>query len=121
MKTDKGAYFTWDGEADTCSQYNVKRIYNGKEHGKGGMRCPLSVIPIGGRPLGGHPTEKPEELYEWLLRRYVPEGGTVLDPTAGSFNSCFAADRIGLTAIGIEKDEGFYNKAVARLNPHTPE
>ena len=83
---------------------------------KQGMRCPLSVIPIGGRSAGGHPTEKPEDLYEWLLRRYVPDNGTVLDPTAGSFNSCFVADRLGYTAIGIEKDEVFFDKAVKRLN-----
>jgi len=82
-----------------------------------GYRCPLSVIPIGGKSAGGHPTEKPEELYEWLLRRYVPDNGVVLDPTAGSFNSCFVADRLGYTAIGIEKDEAFYEKAVKRLNP----
>jgi site-specific DNA-methyltransferase (adenine-specific) len=81
-------------------------------------RCPLSVITLNNSAKKGqHPTEKPEELYEWLLRRYVPEGGTVLDPTAGSFNSCFVADRLGYVALGIEKDEGFYAKAVARLNP----
>ena len=79
-------------------------------------RCPLSVIHTQGRSLKGHPTEKPEELYEWLLRRYVPDNGTVLDPTAGSFNSCFVADRLGYTAIGIEKDEVFFDKAVKRLN-----
>ena len=56
-------------------------------------------------------------MYEWLLRRYVPDNGVVLDPTAGSFNSCFVADRLGYTAIGIEMDEAFYEKAVKRLNP----
>jgi len=83
----------------------------------GTTRCPLSVIRIGGKSSGSHPTEKPEELYEWLLRRYVPDNGVVLDPTAGSFNSCFVADRLGYTAIGIEKDEAFYENAVKRLNP----
>jgi site-specific DNA-methyltransferase (adenine-specific) len=95
-------------------QYGItKRVSTPDNTGK---RCPLSVIPIGGKSAGGHPTEKPEELYEWLLKRYVPENGTVLDPTAGSFNSCFVADRLGLTAIGIEKDNGFFEKAVKRLN-----
>jgi hypothetical protein len=61
-----------------------------------------------------HPTEKPVELYKWLLSRYCPEGGTVLDPTAGSFNSCFAAQELGRNAIGIEKDTKFYDKAVTR-------
>ena len=82
-----------------------------------GKRCPLSVIRVP-RKVGcgakGHPTEKPEELYEWLISRYCPPGGTVLDPTAGSFNSCVVAKRLGHNAIGIEKDEGFYNKAVAK-------
>ena len=81
-------------------------------------RCPLSVINcVNSIKTNKHPTEKPEELYEWLLRRYVPDNGVVLDPTAGSFNSCFAADRLGYTAIGIEKDEAFYENAVKRLNP----
>jgi len=83
----------------------------------GTKRCALSVIQVRKPNTLGHPTEKPEELYEWLLRRYVPDKGVVLDPTAGSFNSCFAADRLGYTAIGIEKDEAFYEKAVKRLNP----
>lgn len=78
-----------------------------------GKRCPLSVIPIGGKTSGGHPTEKPKELYEWLLRRYVPKGGTVLDPTAGSFNSVTVAKSLGYKAIGIEKDRGFFYKAIA--------
>jgi site-specific DNA-methyltransferase (adenine-specific) len=103
------------------TQYNAKpSATNGIEKGKSGLRCPLSVIPIDGKSAGGHPTEKPEELYEWLLRRYVPDGGTVLDPTAGSFNSCFVADRLGYVALGIEKDERFYEKAVTRLNPPPP-
>ena len=96
-------------------------VAGGKLIGNGSpsdSRCPLSVITT--RPNyyhNQHPTEKPEELYEWLIKRYVPDGGTVLDPTAGSFNSCFVADRLGYTAIGIEKDEAFFNKAVKRLNP----
>ena len=95
----------------TASGRNVAKANDGT------TRCPLSVIQVRKPNTLGHPTEKPEELYEWLLRRYVPDGGVVLDPTAGSFNSCFAADRLGYTAIGIEKDEAFYEKAVKRLNP----
>jgi len=63
---------------------------------------------------GNHPTQKPEEIYEFLIRRYSKEGDTVLDATAGSFTSVFTAHKLGRNAIGIEKDEKFYNKAVAR-------
>ena len=85
--------------------------------GGDGKRCVHSVIPMSGygsRAKGQHPTEKPLALYDWLVRRYCPAGGTILDPTAGSFNSCFAAIAAGRKAIGIEKDEGFYKKAKAR-------
>jgi len=58
-----------------------------------------------------HPTEKPLDLYTWLLERYCPAGGTVLDPTAGSFNAIKAAVALGLKGIGIEKDDGFFKKA----------
>ena len=112
VKTERGE---WNAGGKGAIQYNIAT--SSTEGGKGGLRCPLSVIPIGGKSAGGHPTEKPEELYEWLLRRYVPDRGVVLDPTAGSFNSCFVADRLGYTALGIEKDEVFYEKAVKRLNP----
>ena len=83
-----------------------------------GRRCVKSVIQVDrndSKKSGKHPTEKPVALYEWLIRRYCPVGGTVLDPTAGSFNSCRAAVSLGRNAIGIEKDEGFYKKAEGLL------
>ena len=77
-----------------------------------GTRCVKSVIEIGREAKHNqHPTQKPSELYRWLVERYSPEGGTVLDPTAGSFTSCFTAFEMNRNAIGIEKDENFYKKA----------
>ena len=79
-------------------------------------QCPLSVINIRKtKPRGGHPTEKPVELYRWLLERYCPAGGTVLDPTAGSFNSIKVARELDLSGIGIEMDKTFYDRAVLSL------
>jgi len=81
-----------------------------------GLRCPLSVIstaPSANIP-GKHPTEKPVELYKWLIQRYSPPGGTVLDPTAGSFNSCWAGWDLDRHCTGIEKDKAFYDKAVLK-------
>jgi DNA modification methylase len=84
---------------------------------KEGIRCVKSVVEVANKKgKGNHPTQKPAELYEWLLKRYCPEGGTVLDPTAGSFTSCFVAKKLGLNAIGIEKDEVFYKKALAKTD-----
>lgn len=80
-----------------------------------GRRCATSVVAIPNRiAKGNHPTQKPDDLYEWLITRYSKEGDTVLDPTAGSFASVFTAERLGRKGIGIEKDEGFYTKANER-------
>jgi site-specific DNA-methyltransferase (adenine-specific) len=94
-------------------QANITRTST--KGGTEGMRCPLSVINMSGIvKKGNHPTEKPEALYRWLLERYCPAGGTVLDPTAGSCNSVFVAEELGLNGIGIEKDKDFFLKAVER-------
>ena len=66
--------------------------------------CVLNLWPL---------APKPAELYRWLFERYAPTGGEVLDPTAGSFTSCFVAHSMGINSIGIEKDKAFYDKAAA--------
>jgi len=80
-----------------------------------GSRCALSIISVTSFAKGGkHPTEKPSELYRWLIERYCPEGGTVLDPTCGSGNSVFTALDMDRHGIGMEMDDSFFQKLVAR-------
>jgi DNA modification methylase len=77
-----------------------------------GRRCVKSVIEIANKKgKGKHPTQKPDDLYAFLIERYSKEGDTILDPTAGSFASVFTAERLGRKGIGIEKDDTFYAKA----------
>jgi site-specific DNA-methyltransferase (adenine-specific) len=123
----KGAYYKRiDVESNGAKEYRDNRnetrtsIYGTKQvnpHGsKEGIRCVKSVIDISPkRGKGNHPTQKPAELYKWLLERYCPPGGTMLDPTAGSFASVFTAKEMGLKAIGIEKDDAFFWKAVSKI------
>jgi len=112
----EGDFKSWKvkgGERPSIQYCGSKRT---DTEGGDGKRCALSVIQNSiSSKKGGHPTEKPMELYKWLIERYCPPGGTILDPTAGSFNSVFTAFELGLSGIGIEKDETFYNKAVKRL------
>jgi site-specific DNA-methyltransferase (adenine-specific) len=78
-------------------------------------RCAVSVIQTQTKAIkGNHPTEKPEALYRFLIERYCPADGTMLDPTAGSFNSVFTALAMGRDGVGIEKDKAFFLKAKAR-------
>lgn len=98
-----------------------KNFYTGEEmpnllQDNTGKRCVLSIVEANGystRKKGQHPTQKPEDLYAWLITRYSKEGDTVLDPTAGSFASVFTAERLGRKGIGIEKDDAFYAKAAS--------
>jgi len=80
---------------------------------KAGVRCVKSVVTFSNKKgKGKHPTQKPDDVYAWLIERYSKPGDTILDPTAGSFASCFTAIELGRQAIGIEKDDKFYNKAL---------
>lgn len=101
-------------EGQKSVQYGAGRI---DSEGKEGKRCALSVIACdnSNKKRGGHPTEKPELLYRFLVERYSPDNGVVLDPTFGSGNSVYTAFKLGRSAIGIEKDEGFFKKAQTRL------
>ena len=117
----KSAYSVFGGVGVSPSaHYGATRIDTGSQvFGEDGMRAPLSVINVklksNSTRKARHPTEKPHELYEWLLSRYCPDGGTVLDPTAGSFNSVEVAQRLGLHAVGIEMNPIFFANAKARL------
>lgn len=75
-----------------------------------GMRCPLSVLNFDMNHDKRHPTAKTIPLLKWLIERYSNEADTVLDPTAGSFNSGRAAVELGRNYIGIEMDANFYEK-----------
>ena len=51
-----------------------------------------------------HPTVKPLDLMQWLVRLVTPKGGTVLDPFAGTGTTGEAAWREGMHAILIERE-----------------
>jgi site-specific DNA-methyltransferase (adenine-specific) len=101
-------------------EYDVSAVYNStvihKTDTLSDKRCAVSVININNSAKkGNHPTEKPCDLYKFLIERYCPAGGTILDPTFGSGNSVFTAYKLGRNAISIEKDEKFFEKAVKIL------
>lgn len=125
IQTDKKGWKAKQKEpGDRCGIRTYEKITKGwKCNENNGTRCALSVIQVV-RPHGPgqkrHPTEKPLELYKWLLERYCPEGGTVLDPTAGSFNSILAARELKLKGIDIEKDDKFYEEGCKKFKASAP-
>lgn len=62
-----------------------------------------------------HPTQKPEELCEYLVKTYTNENMTVLDNTMGSGTTGVACKNLGRKFVGIEMDENYYNIAKKRI------
>ena len=65
-----------------------------------------------------HPTQKPVQLYKWLLKNYAKQGDNILDTHLGSGSSAIAAHDGGFEFTGIELDEEYYNAAKERLILH---
>jgi site-specific DNA-methyltransferase (adenine-specific) len=108
-----GDFKGWKGNG-ISKQYGQTEKHDSE--GGDGKRSVKSVIqnPTSSRK-GGHPTEKPIDLYKFLIERYCPPGGTVLDPTFGSGNSGRAAKALGRNYIGIEMNKEFYDKAKSSI------
>ena len=62
-----------------------------------------------------HPTQKPVDLLEYLIRTYTNEGETVLDFTMGSGSTGVACVNTNRNFIGIELDEWYFNIAKERI------
>ena len=64
-----------------------------------------------------HPTQKPVELLEYLIKTYTNEGDLVLDNCAGSGSVLVAAKNLNRQFIGIEKSQKYYEICLERLKP----
>ncbi len=62
-----------------------------------------------------HPTQKPESLFEYLIKTYTDEGEIVLDNCMGSGTTAIAAIKTRRNFIGFENDEKFWNVASERI------
>jgi len=62
-----------------------------------------------------HPTQKPVELYEWILNRYASPGDVILDTHVGSGSSLVACRNTGHKYIGFEIDKTYFEKAKKRI------
>lgn len=62
-----------------------------------------------------HPTEKPLDLCEYLIKTYTNKGELVLDNTCGVGTTCLAAKNTDRNYIGIEMDKKWYDIAIDRL------
>ena len=83
-----------------------------------GRRYPLNIININklsSHKKNFHPTQKPVELLEYLIKTYTNEGDLVLDFTMGSGSTGVSCLNLNRKFIGIELDENYFNIAKERI------
>lgn len=85
-----------------------------------GTRYPSSVQKFSnGNNNRLHPTQKPVDLLEYLIKTYTNEGDTVLDNCMGSGSTGVACINTGRNFIGIELDEGYFEVANRRIGKNS--
>jgi len=122
MKVDKdinGWYVEWNDKSKSYyDSFYSKGHYSGvmKRKKDDGFRHPQSILPFNSVwRKGMHPTEKPIELFEWLIKSYSQEGDLVLDNCIGSGTTAVACINTNRKYIGFELDKSYFDIANKRI------
>tara|TARA_R100001163_G_C4939356_1_gene111897 strand:+ start:50 stop:640 length:591 start_codon:yes stop_codon:yes gene_type:complete len=75
----------------------------------------LSVLKEKGKI---HPTQKPVELYEWLLLNNAKKGNKILDTHLGSGSIAIACHNLKYDLTACELDKEYYESAIKRIEQH---
>ena len=97
-----------DGSSNYGAQVNVLTVNNGE-------RYPLTVLKFNRDKQKLHPTQKPVELLEYLIKTYTNEGEMVLDNCMGSGSTGVACVNTGRKFIGIEIDKKYFDISKQRI------
>lgn len=76
----------------------------------------FNVVPNRNGKL--HPTQKPVELLEYLIKTYSNEGDVILDNCIGVGSTAIACINTDRNYIGYELDKSFYEKCINRIETH---
>ena len=97
-------------------------------YGRDFAECEYAWVRSGGtriykkspnQPERIHPTQKPIQLYKWLLNNYATKGDRILDTHLGSGSSAIAAHYGGFNFIGTELDKDYYDASCKRFKEQT--
>ena len=108
-------YERWNTQKSVDKQTNYG---NHKENvaKSDGKRLPTTVLKFNRVERPSHPTQKPVDLLEWLIKSYTNENDTVLDNCMGVGSTGIAAKKNNRNFIGIELDKSYYDKAIALIH-----
>ena len=79
---------------------------------------PHSILKFASEGNTIHPTQKPVELFEYLIKTYTSETELVLDNCSGSGTTAIACLNTNRNFICIEKDLKYFNKSQERIQKH---
>ena len=63
-----------------------------------------------------HPTQKPIDIIQYLIKKSTKENDLILDTFAGSFTTCVASEELNRRSIGIELEQKYCDIGIKRLN-----
>ena len=109
-------YKRWNTQEAVDKQTNYGNHKLNVSESKDGKRLPTTVLKFNRVERPSHPTEKPIDLMEWLIKTYTNENDTVLDNTMGSGTTGVACINTNRNFIGMELDDKYFEIAKARIN-----
>ena len=65
-----------------------------------------------------HPTQKPVDLYKFILDKYSKQGDKILDTHLGSGSIAIACHDYGYELTACELDKDYYEAAIKRIQNH---
>ncbi len=110
--------FSKDDEIKTQYKELMNQEVDLIQNKQDGLKYPSTVqfFKCLSRGVNIHPTQKPLDLCEYLIKTYTNEGDLVLDNCAGSFTTAVACDNTNRNWICIEKEEEYCNIGLTRVN-----
>jgi site-specific DNA-methyltransferase (adenine-specific) len=114
-------YVRWNTQSAVNSQTNYGKHKENHVVNTEGTRLPTTVLKFSRVERPVHPTQKPVDLLQWLIRTYTNPGQSVLDICMGSGSTGVAAKSIGRTFIGIELDPEYHEISLKRIADTEPE
>jgi len=112
---NKGSYNKRKGDGDSCyGKFENIESFNNTYY-------PTSILEFSNANQKDklHTTQKPVELFEYLIKTYTNKGETVLDNCMGSGTTAIACINTNRFFIGFELDKGYYDIANRRIEKHT--
>lgn len=91
-------------------------VFGKKKGATFNLKCKNSVLrfPCGTHDI--HPTQKPVDLFRYLLQASTNEGDTILDPFMGGGTTAIACIKDKRHWIGFEINKEYYNRSLCRIN-----